>query len=59
MFEVGQRVIVKPTAYTRAGETGEIVIVYEQNAVVRFADGYELAYLLDDDEIEAAPAAHS
>ncbi len=53
-FKVGDRVTVAPSAYSRAGETGVIVILDGDDASVRFDDGEELGFLLDDDELLSA-----
>jgi hypothetical protein len=52
MFKIGDTVIIRPAAYTRAGEVGTIIIICGENAVVQFDDGEELGFLLDDEELE-------
>ncbi len=50
-FKVGDRVIVAPEAFSRAGESGVITLINGDNAVVKFDDGDQMAYLLDDNEL--------
>lgn len=50
-FDVGNHVIIAPEAYTRAGESGVITILLDDNAVVTFEDGEEFGYLIDDGEL--------
>jgi hypothetical protein len=50
-FEVGQRVTVEASAYSRAGESGVITLIVDDNAVVEFDDGEKMGYLLDEDEL--------
>lgn len=53
-FKVGDRVTITPAAVTRVGQSGVITQLYKDNAVVRFDDGEELGFLIDDGELEAA-----
>lgn len=50
-MQIGDRVIITPEANTRAGERGVITLIDDAIAVVRFDDGDELAFLIDDDEL--------
>lgn len=52
-MEVGQRVRIAASAFTRAGEVGEIVFLAQNECIVRFEDGGELGYLIDEDEVES------
>lgn len=50
-FQIGDRVIVHPSAFTRAGESCVIIDIYQGMAGVRFDDGDESAYIISDGEL--------
>lgn len=53
-FQVGDRALIDPSAFTRAGESCVITRIDEIDediAVVRFDDGNESAYFISDGEI--------
>lgn len=60
-FTIGMRVRIIAEAFTRAGQIGTLVYVDpgQANAIVKFDDGEELGYLIDDDEIEAVTTPQS
>ena len=53
-YTIDMRVRITPEAFTRSGEIGTLTYIdpEQQNALVRFDDGEELGYLVDDGEIE-------
>ncbi len=50
-FKIGDRAIVAPEVFTRAGESVIITLIDSGLACVRFDDGSESAYDLDDGEL--------
>jgi hypothetical protein len=50
-FRVGDRVVIAPDAYIRAGDSGVITVLVGDNAIVQFDDGAEFGYLIDDGEL--------
>lgn len=50
-FKVGDRVLIHPSAFTRAGESAAIIGIYGDVAAVAFDDGNESAYIISDGEL--------
>ena len=50
-FKVNDRVLIDPSAFTRAGDSGTITLIYEDMALVRFDDGEQVAFIISDGEL--------